>query len=175
MSPHSLASGRLARLAAAALALTACTRPVDLESEREALLRTDGEWASVVGSGDVDKIVSYWSDDAILLPPDGPAVVGKQAIRSFVAEAFEVPGFSITWQSNHAVVSADGSLGYTVGTNSITTTGADRRPVTTRGKGVAVWRKEPNGAWRCVVDIWNADAPQGRVGEVVPEGDGDPK
>jgi ketosteroid isomerase-like protein len=31
-------------------------------------------------------------------------------------------------------------------------------------KGVAIWRKEPDGSWRCIIDIWNeapppADAP----------------
>lgn len=145
-----------------AVAIAACARPVDLDREREALLRTDKEWAAVVSSGDVEKIVSYWADDAIVLPPGAPALVGKQAIRTFVADSLKVPGFSISWQANQAVIAANGDMGYTVGTNTVTMLGADGLPVTTAGKAVTFWRKGPDGAWRCVLDIWNADSSQGQ-------------
>jgi ketosteroid isomerase-like protein len=150
----------LASLVVGGLAFAACARTVDLDREREVLLRTDKEWASVVSSGDVEQIVSYWADDAVVLPPGAPAVVGKQAIRAFVADSLKLPGFSINWQANQAVVAANGDMGYTVGTNKVTMSGADGLLQTTVGKAVAVWRKEPNGAWRCVLDIWNADSPQ---------------
>jgi uncharacterized protein (TIGR02246 family) len=136
-------------------------KPVDLERERESLRRSDREWARAAGSGDVEKIVSYWTDDAVVLPPGAPALVGKQAIRAFVAHSLKVPGFAISWEAGQVVVAAGGDTGYTVGTNKVTVSGADGRPVTTVGKAVTVWRKEPDGAWRCVVDIWNTDASQG--------------
>jgi ketosteroid isomerase-like protein len=34
-------------------------------------------------------------------------------------------------------------------------------PVTTYGKAVTVWRKDPDGVWRNVVDIWNSTATTG--------------
>lgn len=142
-------------LAGVALAISACTRPVDVAGEREALLKTDREWASVVPTGDLDRIVSYWSDNAVVFPPGAPAVVGKPAIRTFVAESLKVPGFSISWDSTVAVVAASGDMGYTIGTNRVTMPGADGTLVTTQGKAVTVWRKEADGAWRCVLDIWN--------------------
>lgn len=30
------------------------------------------------------------------------------------------------------------------------------KPVVEHNKAVAVWRKEPDGSWKCAVDIWNA-------------------
>lgn len=40
----------------------------DVAKEEAALLRRDAEWAELASSGkDVDKIVSYWTDDAILI------------------------------------------------------------------------------------------------------------
>jgi ketosteroid isomerase-like protein len=127
------------------------------EKEREELLRTDREWAAAAASGDLEAIVSYWADDAVVLPPDRPAVVGKQAIREFVAESLALPGFSITWSAAQAVVAASGDMGYTIGSNRVTVPGADGSPVAITGKAVTVWRREPSGAWRCVLDIWNAD------------------
>jgi len=31
-----------------------------------------------------ERILSYWSDDAVVLPPGLPAVVGKAALRQYV-------------------------------------------------------------------------------------------
>lgn len=148
-------------LLAAATAMIACDRPVDIDRERESLLQTDREWAASIGTRNVDKIVSYWSDDAIVMPPDGPALTGKQAIRDYVAAGLAIPGFDITWEAKQAVISATGDMGYTLASNRITLPGADGSPVTSAGKAVTVWRKEPDGAWRCVLDIWNADPKPG--------------
>ena len=150
----------LAGLVVLAATMLACNRTAESDRDRAELLRTDKEWAAAVASRDVDKIVSYWTDDAIVLAPGAPALVGKQAIREFVAQSLQLPGFSIGWEANQAVVSAAGDMAYTVGTNRVTMPDANGTPVTTLGKAVTVWRKEPNGTWRCVVDIWNADPPK---------------
>jgi ketosteroid isomerase-like protein len=47
-------------------------------------------------------------------------------------------------------------LGYLLGTNAVTMPGPEGQLVTTHGRGVTVWRREPDGEWRCAVDIWNA-------------------
>jgi ketosteroid isomerase-like protein len=31
---------------------------------------------------------------------------------------------------------------------------------TLHAMGVAIWRKEPGGSWRCVIDIWNEASPR---------------
>ena len=128
-----------------------------IDREREALLRTDREWVSTIATRDVDRIVSYWTDDAIVMPPDMPPLRGKPAIREYVAAGLAIPGFDITWEAQQAVVSAFGDMGYTVASNRVTVPGPDGALVTVTGKAVTVWRKEPDGAWRCVLDIWNAD------------------
>jgi ketosteroid isomerase-like protein len=42
------------------------------------------------------------------------------------------------------------------GTNSIDMNGPDGAPVRIHGRAVTIWRKDPDGEWRCAVDIWNA-------------------
>jgi ketosteroid isomerase-like protein len=55
---------------------------VDIEAERKRLLTRDAEWASLASqSRDVERIVSYWTDDAGVYPPGQPVVVG-QAVTS---------------------------------------------------------------------------------------------
>jgi len=52
-------------------------------------------------------------------------------------------------------VSRSGDMAYGTGTNRVTFTGSDGRQVTVDGKAVTVWRRGKEGAWKCVVDIWN--------------------
>ena len=101
-------------------------------------------------------IVSYWSDDALVVPPGQPLLEGKAAIRAFVEASLKIPGFKIHWTSQDPVLSTDGTLAYMRATSETTVPGPDGKPVTLPGRGVSVWRVDPDGQWRCVVDIWNA-------------------
>jgi len=128
---------------------------------RAELLRVDGEWSAAAGSADVDRIVSYWSDDAVVTPPHERPVAGKSAIRKFVADSLKVPGFSVRWQPAEAVVSSSGDLGYTTGNDVFTFPDATGKVVTSPGRYVTVWKKDETGRWRCVIDFWNeAPAPE---------------
>jgi len=128
------------------------------DAARAALLKADIEWAATAGTTDVERIVSFWTDDAVIYPPRQAAVAGKAAIRRYVGDSLKIPGFSVSWKPAAAVVSASGDLGYTTGTNSFTFPDDHGRPTTSNGRYVTVWRKERDGRWRCVVDFWN-DAP----------------
>src|SRR2546430_12253831 len=83
-----------------ALVFSCSQREFDSAAEQAKLLRRDAEWADLATAGkDVDKIVSYWSDDAILIFPGQPVLEGKTAIRAYVAESLNTPGFKIHWVS----------------------------------------------------------------------------
>ncbi len=132
---------------------------MDLAAEKERLLRRDAEWAQVASEGrDVDRILSYWTEDAVVLPPGLPSVVGKAALRQYVEGSMQIPGFNITWESNDVTLSPDGRLAYMFSRNAVTVNAADGAPVTIAGRAVTIWRRESDGEWRCAVDIWNAEA-----------------
>jgi ketosteroid isomerase-like protein len=105
---------------------------------------------------DVERIASFWTDDATITPPGAPPVVGKAAIRTFVEQSLATPGFHIGWTPAQASLSADGTLGYTTGTNTTTLPGQDGKLMTVTGRYVTVWRRDASGAWKCVADIWNS-------------------
>ena len=130
---------------------------MDLEDEKTLLLQRDAEWARISAEGrDIDRILSYWTGDAVVIPPGQPPVVGQAALREYVRSSLAVPGFRITWISTDVRISPDGNLAYMLGENSVTLDDADGRPVTIQGRGVTVWRRDPDNLWRCAVDIWNA-------------------
>ncbi len=134
-----------------------CARPaLDVKAEEAKLLKGDAEWVAAAAGKDVEKIVSYWTDDALVMPPEQPVLEGKAALRGFVADSLKIPGFQIRWKSEKVVFSPDGKLAYMRGTNETTVPGPDGAPMTLHGRGVTVWRQDADGQWRCVVDIWNA-------------------
>ena len=133
---------------------------LDLTSARTELLRRDAEWAAVSSKGrDIERILSYWTDDAIVLPPGLPAISGKPALREYVESSWKIPGFRITWTSTDVTFSPDGNLAYMLGRNQVAMDGPDGMPVTMKGRGITIWRRDPDGEMRCVVDIWNAENP----------------
>jgi ketosteroid isomerase-like protein len=149
---------QLTRRAAVGLALilTACIKAsVNVEAEGEALMQRSREWSSRVGSGDLETTLAYWADDAVMMPPGMPPVEGKAAIRSYVEGASKIPGFQISWEPVSAHVSRSGDLAYLIERNTITVNDSTGKPVKSYGKVVTVWRKDPDGTWRNVVDMWN--------------------
>ena len=141
----------------AILCVSGCASVPYSGDAREELLRTDRAWSTAASEGkDAERIISFWTDDAKITAPGAPVISGKSAIRSFVQQSLATPGFKISWVPEQASVSADGTLGYTTGTNSSTFPGPDGKLVTTAGRYVAVWRRDASGTWKCVEDIWNS-------------------
>lgn len=127
-----------------------------MAAEKERLLQRDAEWAEIALEGrEIDRILSYWTDDAVVLPPGLPPIVGKAALREYVQSSMQIPGFKITWESKDATLSPDGQVGYLFSQNTITLNAPDGTPVTTSGRAVTIWHRESDGEWRCAVDIWN--------------------
>lgn len=143
----------------ACLALGACastTPAFDVTAESAALLHRDAEWADLATAGkDVERVVSYWADDAVILEPGQPAVEGKRAIRAYVESTFKTPGFRIHWASQKPTFSPDGKMAYMRGTDEMTVPGPTGELTTLHLQGYSIWRKDSDGQWRCTVDVAN--------------------
>jgi ketosteroid isomerase-like protein len=128
--------------------------------EGQKLLQRDAEWSQAASEGkNLEKILSYWSDDAQVLEPGQPVYHGKAAIRRFVSDSLQTPGFHIHWVSQEPVFSPDGKMAYMRGTDEMTIPDSKGTPATVHMRGISIWRHDPDGEWRCVVDIAN-EAPQ---------------
>ncbi len=143
-----------------ALAVSGCAPQVDVEAERAAVLEAFIEAKQAVAAKDMEGFVSFFADGASRLPPNAPMVTGRDAIREFTSEWFEAPGLAFSFPGpGRAEVSRAGDLGYTVGSYEVTVNDAEGNPVTSRGKVVVVWKKQSDGTWKAVLDIWNSDGP----------------
>jgi len=132
---------------------------IDVEAERAAIRGMTMEWVNAATAKDVEGMVVGFADDASLLPPNAPVAAGKEAIRTVWSELVERPGLSQSTEATTVEVSSRGDLGYAVGTYESTWNDPEGNRVTDRGKWVAVYKKQPDGTWKCVLDIWNTDQP----------------
>lgn len=146
--------------------LASCTHTrFDAAAEGKTLLQRDAEWADAASAGkDVDKIVSYWSDDAVVIESGAPPLEGKAAIRAFVTQSLATPGFHIHWVSRNPIFSDDGSMAWMPGADEMTVPGPDGKPTTLHTQGISIWRRAPGGPWLCVADV-AAPAPEALGGK----------
>ena len=128
-------------------------------ADERALRNLDSEWSKAAGSKDVDKTVSYYADDAIVIPPNSPALTGKEPIRAMWKGMLGAPGFSGGWKATKVDVARSGDLAYVSGSYEMTENDATGKPMTDKGKYLEVWKKQADGTWKCVVDMFNTDLP----------------
>jgi len=137
------------------LAVAACQPEIDLEAERAALFHADESWAAAAEAGDVERIFAFWTEDAVIYPPVGPAVEGIEAIRGFVRQSRGQEGFTMAWSPTGAEVSSTADVGYTFGTWDRKAPGPEGTLVSSTGNYVSIWHKQADGTWRCSVEISN--------------------
>jgi len=129
-------------------------------ADEAALRKLDDEWSKAAGSSrDVEKTVSYYSDDALVMPPNIPTLTGKEPIRALWKSMLGSPSFSGGWQATKVEVARSGDMAYVSGNYEFKETDAGGKPITDKGKYLEIWKKQADGSWKCVADMFNSDLP----------------
>ena len=145
------------------LATAGCNQTkVNKKTEGDKVMQLSKEWSQAIATKDVDKIVSYWADDAFLMQEGRAPLKGKQAIRQMVEESFKIPGFSISWQPQSVEVSDNGDMAYLIENAQVSFTDSMGKAITIYNKAVTIWRKQADGSWKNAVDISTADPSQNK-------------
>ncbi len=123
----------------------------------EQLLDADRAFARAVASGRLDAWVSFFGDSGTQFRAGRP-VVGRAAVREFMAPAFADTTWRLTWEPHRAEIAASGDLGYTIGRYESRHRDASGTEVVRTGSYVTIWRRQPDGQWKVAVDIGNPDS-----------------
>lgn len=140
-----------------ALFQTGCKpKPIDKKEEGQKLMQLSREWSRLAGTDSLEKVLAYWADDAVVMPPGQTPVKGKAAIRQMVEGTAHIPGFQISWEPQSVYISNSGDLAYMIEQNHISFVDSGGATHHEYNKAVTVWRKDADGNWKNVVDMWNA-------------------
>jgi ketosteroid isomerase-like protein len=143
--------GLLAVLSPAARSFAA-----EISGDAKALAQLDDAWSASAGQRDLAKLLSFYAPDAVAYPPGGAAASTPADIRK-VWEGITDPNYSLAWEAKHAAIAASGDIGFTSGTFKESTKAADGKVANATGKFLCVWKKQKDGSWKAVHDMWNYD------------------
>ena len=142
----------------AALMLTlgvgACAGPKQQEFTRadaEAIKKNIAEFTAAFNNKELDKVIEFYVDNSVLMPPNKPLLRGRDALKSYYS-AEVARGGQLTMDAEE--VQGHGPLAYVAGTYSISYDGGGRD----RGKYLRVLRLM-KGNWRLEKTIWSSDLP----------------
>ncbi len=108
------------------------------------------------GPGAVEALVeAYYAPDARVLPPNAPPAIGRAAIRDVLTGM--LAGGPIELSMENAIRQASGELAYHSGRYELTIRPADGEPIRDHGKYLEVFRRQPDGRWQCVADMFSSD------------------
>jgi len=145
-----------------ALAFSGCgpaAAPDTRAADEAAIRKADADWVKAAQTKQVDAWVAFYADGAVVLPPNEKLATGRESIRKSVAPLLGLPGLAITWQASKVEVARSGDLAYLYGAYEISWDESGGRRATDLGKIVEIWKKQPDGNWKCVLDTWNSDLP----------------
>jgi ketosteroid isomerase-like protein len=132
---------------------------IDHRDLNEAVIRDlDAQWSKTAAAHDLNGIVSYYSDDAVLLPPNAPLANTKDAIRVAWVD-LAAPNVDISWQASKIEVAKSGDLAYSTGSYTLAMQDPQGKLISDKGKFMEVWKKQTDGQWKAVADTYNSDLP----------------
>ena len=133
--------------------------PVDTRAQDEADIRAAvAEWGKAIENKNLDQTLSFYADDAWVYPQSAPVAKTADERRSVWTAFFALPGASdMEGDITRMEVARSGDLAVQYGTFAMTVNDKKGKPVTEDEKSVVVWKKQPDGKWKAIADIWNTD------------------
>jgi ketosteroid isomerase-like protein len=141
---------------ASAQDLNPLTNP-SLSPEIQFLYQLEAKFAADTVRGGGKAFASWFADDAVTLSNGKAAVVGRAAIA---ASASWLPqDYQLTWTPEGARLSPAGDMGFTWGHYEGRAKDHNGNPIVNTGRYMTVWKKQPDGSWKVVLDASNEAPP----------------
>ena len=132
--------------------------PADAAAARTAIEAQLGRFRDAMLKNDTAAVGSVYTADAMVLPSGQPLVRGRPAITTaFAGMLAQMPVTRMEFQIIDVTVAGDHAI--ETGTYSMSMKPRTGKAIDDTGKYVAVWKKDADGSWKMVRDIWNSDKP----------------
>jgi uncharacterized protein (TIGR02246 family) len=154
---------------ALAVGLAGCHRserqadsPAGLSARDSAgIAAADSAFQAAANAGNAAAVAAVYATDASLLPPNLPVRRGRTAIQAFWAELLDA--YTVKFEAAPDMIEGRGDLAYNMGHYRFTAVPKEKNApgIADEGKFVEILKKQPDGSWKYIVDIYNSNlAPQ---------------
>jgi uncharacterized protein (TIGR02246 family) len=130
---------------------------LDPETRRE-IEKEIAEYLAALTRADIKTIAAGFTEDAMLIPNDGPPIRGRQAIEDTYRESFAPGPRKVTAETLE--IGVDGDLAYLVVQYRRFNSLADDAAVLDEGNVVDVFRRESGNRWKKHIVIYNVYGPK---------------
>jgi len=129
------------------------------EADVQTLSQLQSQVDSAIIAGDTERYLTLITEDAVLMPPNGPPVSGREAIGSWngaISRQFRIQEYRSV--DDEVVVTGDwafrrASIDWTVAPLD------GGRPVRDSGKYIIIYRRQNDRSWRVARDMWSSNSP----------------
>lgn len=99
----------------------------------------------------------FAAPDVAFIDTDPRQFRGLEAVRKRMGNT--PPGAKLTWSAMFTDVSDDGTLGYNYGRYESRGPGPDGKEIVRGGFFLSIWKRQPDGSWKYVMDTGAPDRP----------------
>ena len=115
--------------------------------------RMTHDWLAAHAARDWDKVATFYTEDAVLMPPFAPIIKGRTAIRDWFSENEKYTSVHVEILE----IEGYGDLAYVRGTSQVTIRRPGEPEISITGKYLDIRRKLDNGSWVVSVDMISPD------------------
>ena len=130
----------------------------ELDHNLAAIRAATSRLLAAVNGSDVSGVLAVWADDGILMPPGHPAVHGCAALAESLGRLFAAARFTFEFTSSDIQLAGETAI-ERVGYTATVWPAAGASSTEDTGKGLHVYRRQPDGMWQLALDLWNSDGP----------------
>jgi ketosteroid isomerase-like protein len=142
---------------AVSAAAPAAEKPDKEKLKKEVAAMEDAFCAMAQEKGLLAAFEHFAAPDVAFIDTDPRKFRGLDAVRERLGP--DQPGVKLTWSAYFTDVSDDGTLGYNYGRYEARRRGPDGQETVRGGWFLTIWKRQPDGSWRYVMDNGAPDRP----------------
>ena len=135
------------------LSLLSCDQRSDQQALRASIEEANAMWMDAVAQRNADAVAGLYTDDALLLPPNMPAIQGKEGVKKFITGALDSGIKKVRLVTEE--VDGNDETAIEKGTYEMM---VDGDVVVDQGKYLVHW-KNRDGKWLFHRDMFNSNMP----------------
>jgi uncharacterized protein (TIGR02246 family) len=136
-----------------------CMQQPDVAVVKKTIEEFNAVSTEAMKTGDTEKSIQYYTEDAVSMPPNYPFIKGRAAIKNWMTEMSQ-SGVTINSAKFTSVeVDASGKIAYEVGEYDMSMTIPGMGEISDQGKYVSIWKQQADGSWKVHAEIWNTSSP----------------
>ncbi|MBS0662638.1 MAG: DUF4440 domain-containing protein [Verrucomicrobia bacterium] len=132
--------------------------PPDREKLKQEVARMEDAFCAMAKERGIRAAFEHFAaPDVAFIDTDPRKYRGLEAVRARIGP--DQPGATLTWSASFTDVSDDGTLGYNYGRYESRRRLPDGKDSVHTGWFLTIWKRQPDGSWRYVMDTGAPDRP----------------